>query len=245
MSRSLVFLILIGLWSMPVQGKDISPQADAPAQDAGKVVLNEDFSKGLENWHVEKWEEEAVKAVAEKGKLRVTTTSKLHGTMIWCKKALPKNFQFDFDFTPVSKSGFFLIFFCAKGIDGKDVLEDPHVKDRSAPTLFKKYTKGKINCYHISYRRGEAANCNLRKNSGQKLLKQQKLDTVLPAGKTVHVKLVKKDGALTLTVDDKVFMEYTDDGKANGPILEGGRIALRQVYVSESTYSNIKIMDLD
>ena len=35
------------------------------------------------------------------------------GVMIWLKKELPKNFKFEYDVTPTSKSGFFLLFFCS------------------------------------------------------------------------------------------------------------------------------------
>jgi hypothetical protein len=39
-------------------------------------------------------------------------------------------------------------------------------------------------------------------------------------------------------------MDFTDDGKAHGPVLEGGRIGFRQVYESSGVYENIVIREL-
>jgi hypothetical protein len=203
-----------------------------------------DALSNLDNWQVDKWENEQVQIAAKDGQLKIDTQSKLNGTLVWCRKPLPKNFEFEYDLTPLSKSGFFMLFFCAKGNKGEDVLSEERLADRKFPTLFKKYVAGTTDCYHISYRRDEEANCNLRKNSGMVLLKQEQLTHVLPAGKKVHVKLTKKEGSITLLVDGKSFMDFTDDGKAHGPVLEGGRIGFRQVYESSGVYENIVIREL-
>jgi len=215
--------------------------------DKDKIYFSDQFSdKKITNWKLEKWEEgKKVELEIKKERLWMKTQSRVHGCMLWCKKELPKDFLFEFDFTPVSEGkGFFLIFFCYKDKEGNDILEEKAWKDREYKTLFKKYVKGKYDGYHISFRRGVSATCNFRKNAGMTLLKQHKLDKVLPKDKTYHVSLYKKGGHMILKVDDTVFMDYTDDGTKNGKVREGGRLALRQVYNAEAFYDNIKITDL-
>ena len=160
--------------------------------------------------------------------------------MVWLRRDVPPDFVFEYDFRPLSDSGFFLIFFCAKGADGSDVLSESVQSDRSARTLFKKYTEGNIRCYHISYRRGEQANCNLRKNPGLVLLKQETLAGVLPRSQTVRVRLSKRGGRIVLEVGGNVFMDYTDTDQP----FEGGRLALRQVYDSAAIYSNVRVSEI-
>lgn len=237
--------VCVSVMVMALAGGLAAGEAAKPGDDAkkGKVMLSDEFKNG-DNWVVEKWSEKEAQVEFKDGKMQVTTHKGTDGVMVWCKKELPKDFLFEYDVTPTSKSGFFLVFFCAKGQDGKDILSEESLKDRSDPTLFKKYTKGKINCYHMSYRRNESATCNFRKNSGMALLKQQKLTAVLPKGKTVHVSLKKKGGRIVLTVDGQVYMDYTDEGKINGAIREGGKIGLRQVYDSEGVYDNVKLTEL-
>ncbi|PCJ51616.1 MAG: hypothetical protein COA79_25820 [Planctomycetota bacterium] len=261
MNRTTIFILLICISlnvcltatkkdekKLSVKKDNNEPEIQKEKSEKGKKYFSDDFSeKKIINWKLEKWEEgKKVELEIKKERLWMKTNSRLHGCMLWCKKELPKDFLFEFDFTPVSEGkGFFLIFFCYKDKDGKDILEEKAWKDRKYRTLFKKYVKGKYNGYHISFRRGASATCNFRKNAGMTLLKQHKLDKVLPKDKTYHVSLYKKGGHMILKVDDTVFMDYTDDGKENGKVREGGRIALRQVYDSEAFYDNIKITDLE
>ncbi|MDP6113169.1 MAG: DUF1961 family protein [Planctomycetota bacterium] len=207
--------------------------------------FKDDFSDGLKNWAVEEWEtENEVQVGIRDVKLHVKTVSRVHGVMVWCKRKLPENFVVEYEVTPLSASGFFLIFFCYKGQDGKSILDETHFKDRDHPTLFKKYTKGRLDGYHISYRRNDAANCNFRKNSGQVLMKQHAIDKILPANRAVHVSLSKNGGRFILKVDGTVFMDFTDDRTRDGKIREGGHIGLRQVYESEGVYDNFRISEL-
>src|ERR1044071_9395012 len=185
--------------------------------------IKQDLSHEGGNWLIEQWENGAIRVDAGHDGLSVTTHSKEAGVMLWLRRDVSRNFAFDFVFRPLSQTGFFLLFFCAQDISGSDVLGESAQADRSARTLFKKYTEGNVRCYHISYRRGEEANCNLRKNPGLILLKQETLHEVLPQGRTVHVKLRKRDARISLEVDGKLFMEYTDSDRP----LFGGRLGLR------------------
>ena len=236
-------------------------QPDKPGPKAapgkGKVIFEDTFDKGIESWVLEKWDDKVQVGWKDK-QLHLTTQKGMNGCMLWCKKKLPKNFIFEFDMKPLSNSGFFLVFFCTQGPkekkedkEGKDILSDELFKPRPAGTkgyknsLFYKYVQGKINGYHISYRRGNSATCNFRKNSGLILLKQKKLKNILDKNKVVHVVLYKKGGHIKLTVNDTVFMDFVDDGKGGKPVWEGGRVGLRQVYDSDGLYDNVKITEIE
>ncbi len=209
-------------------------------------VIVETFDKDLSNWVSEGPNSAEVKD----GKLVLKTREKTadgkpeSGQFLWFRRDLPADFRLEFDFTPVTPSGFFLLFFCAKGISGDDILGDKLMKDYKTEKDFKKYTIGPINCYHISYRRNESADCNLRKNTGKHLLSNSKVDQVIPAGKLAHVVLTKQGGYITLTVDGVSFMDFTDDGKLNNGIYGAGKFGFRQVYESEGQYDNFKVFDL-
>ena len=135
-------------------------EEESSMSEKGKIVFSDTFEEGLDNWVIEKWEEDKISAEHKDGMMHVTTHDTTNGVMIWCKKELPASFLFEFDMTPHSPSGFFLVFFCAKGRNGEDITSKEMLAQKSAKTLFKKYTKGTIDCYHTSYRRNEVADCN-------------------------------------------------------------------------------------
>jgi len=206
-----------------------------------KPIFVETF-ENLDNWRSEGPNQVRV----ADGRLHVKTVWQPHksGQFVWLNRDLPDDFRVEYDVTPVSASGFFLIFFCAKGTGGEDILGDKLFKQYTKLSDFKKYTIGPVNCYHISYRRNEVANCNLRKNTGKHLIRQSRIDALIPKGKPAHVVLTKKGGRIRLAVNGKVFMDHTDDGKLNGGVYSGGKIGLRQVYESEGTYDNFRVFDL-
>jgi len=165
------------------------------------------------------------------------------GQFVWLRRDLPADFRVEYGLTPVSSGGFFLIF-CAQGVNGEDIPGEKPFKRYRWLRDFKKYTTGPIDCYRISCRRGRMANCNLRENTGKRLLGQSRIDMVLPAGQTAHVALTKSGGRIRLVVNGKVFVDCTDDGSINGGVYGRGKTGLRQVYDSEGYYDNFKVFDL-
>lgn len=223
-------------------------------ESVGGIMFEEKKLTNLDNWAIEKIKaEEGVVEVVD-GKMKCTTVMDqknglgTDGIMIWLKSTqLPKNFKFEYDVTFLTNAnddGFFMLFFCYKHKENADLLDPQFFGKLKEQTLFKKYTTGTFDGYHISYRRGEAANCNLRKNAGMVLLHQTALNKVLPANQKMHVTLTKVGGSIKLEVDDVVFMDFKDDGASHGPIHESGRIGLRQVYKSSAIYENIKLHKL-
>jgi hypothetical protein len=215
-------------------------------------VFQDDF-KDMSHWvsegpHV---------AEVKDGHLRVKTVddSRKVGQYVWCRHEPPDDFRAEFDVTPVSASGFFLIFFSVRGVDGNDIL---------APALFDEYMnwkawkqyedwdkytspanrggrhRGLIRGYHVSYRRNESATCNCRKNPGLVLVKSGEIDALLPKDKPAHVVLTKQGGRIVLTVNGMVFMDYTDP---NQP-WTGGRFGFRNTYDSEALYEKVRMYEL-
>lgn len=217
-----------------------------------QLIFEDTFENGLNHWVIEKWKNDIVNVDIQNGELHVLTKKGVDGVMIWNNAVvLPENFKFEYDFTPVSASGFFLIFFCQQYHAGADILSRLDsipsfaTADDLPVTLFNKYVHWKIDGYHISYRRNQTADCNFRKNTGLQLLRKQQLNYLLPQNKMVHIVLTKQGSRFVLKVDNNIYMDYTDDGRSFGPVLEGGRIGLRQVYDSEGNYDNVKLWDLD
>lgn len=247
-----VLLILVTLFAFAAAGGSAeSTSARATEPEEGKLVFAEGFEKDLSNW----MSEGPYSAEVKDGRLHIKTTwgERKVGQYVWCREMLPKDFRIEYGFTPLSDSGFFLIFFCAQGVQGEDILGPEllegymNFKTWQDYQDFDKYTsppnrrhESRIRCYHISYRRGERANCNLRKNPGLNLLKSSKIDQLLPKDETVHVVLTKKGARILLTVDDRTFMNCTDEVGS----YSGGKFGLRQVYDSEGVYDNVKVYDL-
>jgi hypothetical protein len=221
----------------------------------GKLVFADGFENGLANWvaegpHLTDIKDGRLDVKTTEGELKV-------GQYVWCRKELPRDFRIEYDVTPLSDAGFFLIFFCVEGVKGEDILApelfDGYMSSKTWQDYqdFDKYTsppdrkhESRIRCYHISYRRGDRADCNLRKNPGLNLLQTSTIDQLLPKDKAVHVALAKKAARILLTVDGRTFMDHTDEGKIDGTFYTGGRFGFRQVYESEGTYANVRLYDL-
>jgi len=213
----------------------------------GKLIFQDDFVEKSDNWVVEKFDRDEVKVEWPGNRMMVSTKKGVDGVMVWCKEKLPENSLVEYDFTPVSASGFFLMFFCVERNDGGDIL-DFIDKQFTSYSLFEKYTRGEVNSYHISYRRNDNPTCNLRKNPGQQngaLLKQKTLPLILSPGHKHHVVLQKSDGHINLQIDGQEFMDIEDDGTVAGAPYKGGRFGIRQVYDSEGYYQNFRIWNLD
>jgi hypothetical protein len=139
--------------------------------------------------------------------------------------------------------------------------------------VFSSYTRGDIDCYHISYWANNAAvglrgTCNLRKNSGFYNL----ANGIDPSVKDLdyssekfmfrkhRIRLEKIKDRIAFYVDGKLAIEYSDkkindvldaDGNPKernvdtGGVLGGGRIGLRQMVGLKAEYSNFKVYAID
>lgn len=184
----------------------------------------------------------------------------------WNKKIeTDENYIIEYDFKPLSPIGLGMVFFSAKGKNGEDILNNKLV---SRDGVFERYTKGDINCYHISYwanneTQGIRKYCNLRKNSGFYFLAKAKDPTVknLDYSKKVfdfkkyNIRIVKMGSRISFYVDGQLIIDFVDnqindilndEGTAmknidTGKALKGGRIGLRHMAGLKAEYSNFKI----
>ncbi|MFB3892676.1 MAG: DUF1961 family protein [Phycisphaerae bacterium] len=250
MAAALTAAIAGAITSGPAPATSPTTQASRPAKE--KLVFEDNF-KDMANWVAEGPHTVEVKD----GKLYVKTVQddRNVGQYVWCRRELPDDFRVEFDVTPLSRSGFFLVFFCVQGVKGEDILGKDLFEGYMSWKSWKpyydwdKYTsaanrkahhQSRIRCYHASYRRNEQANCNLRKNPGLNLVKSSNIDALLPQDKPAHVVLTKAGPRITLVVNDKPFMDWTDP---DAPY-KGGRFGFRNVYDSEANYANFRMFDL-
>jgi hypothetical protein len=217
----------------------------------GRLIFEDSFDKGLADWQPEG--NHTVEVVDGRLHVKAVQDDRFNGQYVWCRQTLPAAFRIEYDVTPASDSGFFLLFFCTQGVKGEDIL-DAELFEKYFPHKawkqyedWDKYTSppkrnhdSRIGGYHVSYRRNELANCNLRKNPGLNLLKTTDLKSRLPKGEVAKVALTYEEGRVLLTVNGGVFMDHTDPDKP----WSGGRFGFRQVYDSDATYDNVRVWDL-
>ena len=96
--------------------------------------------------------------------------------------------------------GLAIVFFCATGRDGQSIFS---LNQQHRGGTFKNYTKGEIDCYHISYWAGRGY-ANLRKDPGAKL-KISGMDYIPrdDPGKIVRVRVLKVGPDIRLETDGK------------------------------------------
>jgi hypothetical protein len=168
--------------------------------------------------------------------------------VFWCPKDFPANFVAEWELqNQEPDAGLCIIFFAARG-NNEESIFDPSFPERDG--TFRGYTKSKhFNNYHISYYANGKDNrareiSHLRKNSG--FHKVQIGEPGIPIhSKVVHKMRLVKDGAhITCFVDGRKVIDWTDDGVEYGPVLQEGKIALRQMKWTHFRYRNFKVWEL-
>lgn len=168
--------------------------------------------------------------------------------VFWCPEDFPASFIAEWELQNLeTDAGLCIIFFSALGNNGESIF-DPLFPKRDG--TFKTYTKSKyFNNYHISYYANTKDNrarevAHLRKNSG--FDKVQIGEPGIPLkSEAVHKMRLVKDGAhITCFVDRRKVIDWTDDGKEYGPVLKGGKMALRQMKWTHFRYRNFKVWEL-
>ena len=168
--------------------------------------------------------------------------------VFWCPKELPSNFMAEWELQNLNPdAGLCIVFFAAKGVDGKDVMH-PSLKKRTG--VFRQYTQSDLNNYHISYYANNPKKPNrpfahIRKNKG--FVTVQYGEQGIPAASTfVHkVNLVKKENQITMTIDGREIINWKDDEKKYGLVLQEGKFAFRQMQWSHFRYRNFKVWNIN
>ena len=168
--------------------------------------------------------------------------------VFWCPKELPSNFMAEWELQNLNPdAGLCIVFFAAKGVDGKDVMH-PSLKKRTG--VFRQYTQSDLNNYHISYYANNPKKPNrpfahIRKNKG--FVTVQYGEQGIPASSTfVHkVNLVKKENQITMTIDGREIINWKDDGNKYGLVHQEGKFAFRQMQWSHFRYRNFKVWNIN
>lgn len=161
----------------------------------------------------------------------------------WCPETFPDRFVAEWEMQVVSETGLCIVFFAAAGPGGEDIFS-PILPKRTG--VFKQYTQGGINCYHISYFANTPSapgrsTSNIRKNNGFYLIANGP-PGIEPGSDAVHrLRLVKDSSHIQLQVDDRVVIDYTDDGSGYGPPLGAGKIGLRQMQWTVARYRDFRV----
>jgi len=164
----------------------------------------------------------------------------------WPSVDFPSDFVAEWEMRPISDYGLCIVFFCAKGRNGEGLF-DPALETRNG--IFSQYTRGDINCYHISYYCNTPFNpgritSNMRKNHGFFVVANGP-PGVAAGDKEPHaVRLVKCGPHIHLSVDGRKLIDFHDDGETYGPVLGAGKIGFRQMQWMKAAYRNLRVYEL-
>ncbi|MEG1135108.1 MAG: DUF1961 family protein [Cellulosilyticaceae bacterium] len=164
----------------------------------------------------------------------------------WVPEDFPDNISIEWDFYPIREPGLCIVFFSAKGKNGKDLF-DESLNPRTGE--YNLYFGGDINTYHLSYfrRRYEEERsfhtCNLRKSFGGYMVAQgaDPIPSIMDIKAPYHIELVKYRNKITFYINDLCVLDWTDDNETYGEVLGEGKIGFRQMAPLIAEYANLKI----
>ena len=165
----------------------------------------------------------------------------------WCPKELPASFIAEWEVRNLhTDAGLCIVFFAAKGAEGEDALS-ADLKPRNG--IFKQYTKGDINNYHISYyantpTQKDRPHAHLRKNKGFDKVQTGESGIAYDSKEIHRVKLIKDIGHIQMLIDGRSIIDWTDDGAEYGPVLGAGKLAFRQMKWTRFQYKDLKVWEL-
>ena len=169
--------------------------------------------------------------------------------VLWCPEEFPSDVLIEWEFLPVREPGLAMLFFAAKGKEGRDLF-DESLQRRTGEYV--QYHHGDINAFHVSYfRRKELEErafhtCNLRKSYGFYLVAQgaDPIPDADEAQRPYTMAVLKKGNKIRFFVDGLEIFTFEDDGNTYGPLLSGGRIGFRQLAPMVGEYGNLKVYEL-
>lgn len=170
--------------------------------------------------------------------------------VLWCKQEFPSNIEITWDFYPLSNDGLCMLFFAAKGQNGKDLF-DSTLAVRTGE--YQQYYDGDIDTFHLSYYRRKLEperqfhTCNLRKSKGFHLaaLGADPIPNVEDCASSYRMKIVKQNEIIQFYINELQLLEFVDDGKLYGDLLDGGRIGFRQMSPMIGEYANFKVYQIN
>jgi hypothetical protein len=194
------------------------------------VLFQEKFDN-LDRWHLEGKTDGA--SVLPGGQLRLDCKSKMgyEGVMAFCRQDFPDDIAIEYDFLCEKHNGLFITFVAMKGVNGEDAITG--VPPRKG--VFEDYTgdHASTRSYHVSICRYEddgshTGVSNWRRNPGLHLMVSGP-DLCQEAGRTYHVKIIKRGPHCRVEVDGRPGAEFTDPQTLPGPIPTGGKFGFRAI----------------
>ena len=165
--------------------------------------------------------------------------------ILWCERDFPDNIAVSWDFRPLTDAGLAMFWIAAKGRNGEDLF-DSSLAPRDGD--YPQYHHGDINALHVSYYRrnpGEISfrTCNLRKSHGFHMVCQggDPLPDARYAEDSYRVEVIKAGPHLRFAMNDVVLFHWIDDGREFGPVLEHGKIGMRQMAGLIAEYSDLQV----
>jgi len=178
--------------------------------------------------------------------------------VLWTRQSFTGDVRIDFDFTRLDQAirGVNIVYLCATGQGAS-----PYVKDIQAWADLRKVPAMKLyfdhmNAYHISY----AAFANANQDPTADYIRARQYLPAVAQGLagtdfqpsysrtglfgtnvTCHVTIIKKEGYLAMRVQSDPTTWYGGWPLINQPILDSGRIGLRQMNSRFSRYRNFSI----
>jgi hypothetical protein len=166
----------------------------------------------------------------------------------WCPVNFPANFIAEWEAQNIeTDAGLCIIFFSALGIKGEDIFDTTLPK--RVDGTFTDYTKGAINCYHISYYANGKDHpgrekSHIRKNKGFYLVQDGEKGIPLTSQLVHKVKLIKNGGSIVMFIDDRKIIDWVDDDITYGKVLQDGKMGFRQMQWTHFAYKNFKVWDI-
>lgn len=199
--------------------------------------------------------EGSAKVSFENGKMRLENAISAEAGqkanyVFWCDKVFPDNIKITWNFKPIKEPGLAILFFAAKGINGKDIFDESLNRRTGEYPL---YHHGDINAFHVSYFRRKEPDerafhtCNLRKSYGFYLVTQG-ADPIPDADDCTidyNLTVIKKTNRVEFYVNDLLSFTFDDDGKTYGDFLRDGRIGFRQLAPMIGEYSDLKVYSIE
>lgn len=179
------------------------------------------------------------------GGLEMFSPDERYHHVYWAPPILPSSFVAEWTVRNLEvDAGLCIVFFAATGRHGEDIF-DPALRSRNG--TFTQYTNGDIANYHISYYADgksdpQRETANLRRNPGFHHVQAGGPGVPLFDTEPHRVRLVKLEAHIAMYVDDRLIVNWVDDGGHGAP-LEGGRLGLRQMQWTRFHYSDLSIWE--
>lgn len=168
----------------------------------------------------------------------------------WLPEVFPDEIRIKWEFQPIQEPGLAMFFFGATSVDGGSIF-DPSLKPRNGS--YPQYHSSDIRLLHASYfrRRWPVERnfhvANLRKSPGFNLVTQGA--DPIPSVEDVQgvyykIEVVKDKRQVTFKVNDLLLFSFDDTKTDTGPVVRGGRIALRGMQPLIANYRNLEVWKL-